>query len=52
VRGRGAADDAEARGGAHADNAEGRLADRTDSWITPIGKHFVRNHCAVPVIDY
>ena len=32
-------------------NAEGRLADRTDSFITPIGKHFVRNHNAVPNID-
>ena len=32
-------------------NAEGRLADRTDSFITPIGKHFVRNHNAVPIID-
>lgn len=32
-------------------NAEGRLASLTDSWVTPAGKHFVRNHCAVPVID-
>jgi sulfite oxidase len=32
-------------------NAEGRLADRTDSWVTPIGRHFVRNHNAVPDID-
>ena len=28
-----------------------RLADRTDSFITPIGRHFVRNHNAVPDID-
>jgi sulfite oxidase len=32
-------------------NAEGRLSSLTDSWQTPIGKHFVRNHSAVPVID-
>ena len=32
-------------------NAEGRLSELTDSWETPIGKHFVRNHCAVPDID-
>ena len=32
-------------------NAEGRLRDLTDSWVTPIGKHFVRNHCHVPDID-
>jgi len=32
-------------------NQEGRLADRTDSWITPIGRHFVRNHSAVPLVD-
>lgn len=32
-------------------NAEGRLATLTDSWQTPIGKHFVRNHSAVPDID-
>lgn len=32
-------------------NCEGRLADRTDSFITPIGKHFVRNHNSVPEID-
>ena len=32
-------------------NAEGRLASLTDSWVTPAGKHFVRNHCAVPDID-
>ena len=32
-------------------NAEGRLASLTDSWLTPAGRHFVRNHCAVPDID-
>jgi len=32
-------------------NAEGRLASLTDSWQTPIGKHFVRNHSAVPNIE-
>jgi len=32
-------------------NAEGRLDSLTDSWVTPAGKHFVRNHCAVPDID-
>jgi sulfite oxidase len=32
-------------------NAEARLSYLTDSWQTPIGKHFVRNHSAVPVID-
>ena len=32
-------------------NAEARLSELTDSWQTPIGKHFVRNHCAVPDID-
>ena len=32
-------------------NAEGRLRDFTNSWVTPIGKHFVRNHCHVPDID-
>lgn len=32
-------------------NAESKLRDLTDSWITPIGSHFVRNHCAVPDID-
>jgi sulfite oxidase len=32
-------------------NAEGRLSTLTDSWQTPIGRHFVRNHSAVPVID-
>lgn len=32
-------------------NAEGKLSELTDNWQTPIGKHFVRNHCAVPVVD-
>jgi sulfite oxidase len=32
-------------------NAESRLAQLRDNYITPIGKHFVRNHCAVPDID-
>jgi len=32
-------------------NAEGQLRQLTDNWITPIGKHFVRNHCHVPNID-
>jgi len=32
-------------------NAESRLSELTDNWVTPIGKHFVRNHCAVPDID-
>lgn len=32
-------------------NAEGRLSQLTDNWQTPIGRHFVRNHSAVPVID-
>lgn len=31
-------------------NAEGRLSQLRDSWITPIGKHFVRNHSTVPDI--
>ena len=35
----------------HPLNCEGKLADRTDSFITPIGKHFVRNHNAVPDIN-
>lgn len=35
----------------HPLNCEGKLKDRTDSFITPIGKHFVRNHNAVPDID-
>jgi sulfite oxidase len=32
-------------------NAEARLSSLTDSFITPIGNHFVRNHSAVPDID-
>lgn len=32
-------------------NAEARLRTLTDSWITPAGKHFVRNHSAVPDVD-
>lgn len=32
-------------------NAEGRLSKLRDNWITPIGSHFVRNHCHVPDID-
>jgi len=32
-------------------NAEARLGTLTDNWLTPIGKHFVRNHSSVPVID-
>ena len=32
-------------------NAEARLSDLRESYITPIGKHFVRNHCAVPNLD-
>lgn len=32
-------------------NAEARLRDLTDSYITPIGRHFVRNHGLVPDID-
>jgi len=32
-------------------NAEARLRDLTDNYITPIGKHFVRNHGLVPDID-
>jgi sulfite oxidase len=35
----------------HPFNAEARLSDLTDSWQTPIGKHFVRNHSSVPNID-
>ena len=27
------------------------MSQLTDNFITPIGKHFVRNHCAVPDID-
>ena len=32
-------------------NAEGQLSKLTDSFITPEGTHFVRNHSAVPDID-
>jgi sulfite oxidase len=32
-------------------NAEGRLKSLTDEWQTPVGKHFVRNHSAVPDVD-
>ena len=32
-------------------NAEGKLSELTDNWQTPIGKHFVRNHSAVPLVD-
>jgi len=32
-------------------NAEGRLSTLTDSWQTPIGRHFMRNHSSVPLID-
>ena len=32
-------------------NAEARLSELTENWQTPIGKHFVRNHCAVPDIN-
>jgi len=32
-------------------NAEARLASLQDSWLTPVGKHFVRNHSSVPDID-
>lgn len=32
-------------------NAEAKLRDLTDSWITPTSKHFVRNHSSVPDID-
>merc|ERR1740130_1116641 len=35
----------------HPYNAEARLRELTDSWITPVGKHFVRNHGLVPDID-
>jgi cytochrome b involved in lipid metabolism len=31
-------------------NAEGKLSDLREHWITPIGKHFVRNHSTVPDI--
>jgi cytochrome b involved in lipid metabolism len=32
-------------------NAEARLRDLRESWITPIGRHFVRNHSTVPNVD-
>ena len=32
-------------------NAEGRLSLPTESWQTPYGRHFIRNHNAVPEID-
>jgi len=32
-------------------NAEGRLSQLTEQWQTPAGRHFVRNHNAVPVVD-
>jgi sulfite oxidase len=32
----------------HPFNAEGRLRDLRKSWVTPIGRHFVRNHSMVP----
>lgn len=32
-------------------NAEGKLSELTDSFITPVGKHFVRNHGLVPDVD-
>lgn len=32
-------------------NAEARISYLTDDFVTPIGKHFVRNHCHVPDID-
>ena len=32
-------------------NAESRLSELSEHWQTPIGKHFVRNHCSVPDID-
>jgi len=35
----------------HPYNAEARLSELTDSFITPAGRHFVRNHSAVPNID-
>ena len=35
----------------HPFNAEGRLRDLRESWVTPIGRHFVRNHNVVPDID-
>jgi sulfite oxidase len=35
----------------HPYNAEGRLSTLRDSFQTPAGRHFVRNHSSVPVID-
>ncbi|GMH86965.1 hypothetical protein TrVE_jg3486 [Triparma verrucosa] len=35
----------------HPYNAEGRLRNLTDSFITPVGHHYVRNHGLVPDID-
>jgi len=35
----------------HPYNAEGRLRNLTDTFFTPAGRHFVRNHNAVPIID-
>lgn len=32
-------------------NAEGKLTELRDNFITPFGKHFIRNHCNVPDID-
>ena len=32
-------------------NAEARLKQLNDNWQTPAGRHFVRNHSAVPEID-
>jgi len=32
-------------------NAEGKLRELRENFITPAGRHFVRNHCAVPDID-
>jgi len=32
-------------------NAEARLRSLQDSWLTPAGRHFVRNHSSVPEID-
>jgi cytochrome b involved in lipid metabolism len=35
----------------HPYNAEARLRDLAEEWVTPIGRHFVRNHGTVPDID-
>ena len=32
-------------------NAEGKIQQLREQWVTPVGKHFVRNHSAVPDID-